>query len=545
MPVEIELQNYRCFPAPGRVSFLVQRGLTAFVGPNNAGKSTVLKLFYELRDLFRQIGWAPIGFAQLSDQQQPGVQYPSKLDSQAIFSRSTTGPLLIQITLSDDAITRPQRVHNGVSVLPINRCRITVERSKPSHPRLELLHDGLYLDAKKGAAGPAEFAEFSNFPGTRFDVSDLATAITNLANTIYIGPFRNIVNVGAETFYFDLPIGNAFIAQWSAAQDGRIEQAKAVQAVVRDVEDIFGIDRLEIKANADRNRLLATVNDEPFDISELGSGLTQFLAALYVAKTKSPAFLLIDEPEANLHPSLQLDFLTRLASFTTDGLLFATHSVGLARSAAATVYSVCKASIKEPSTIRPFEALHNVATFLGELSYSGSYDLGFSKLLLVEGPTDIAVFEEFLKKLRVAHKVTILSIGGSDAMGRNAPKVLSQITQITSNVFALIDSERGSADKLPDDRKAFADACTELGIQCLLTERRCIESYFTQDAIGRAFPSGAPTALLPFSPVPSGWPKNDNWRIAAAMHWDELRSTDVGYFLQSLAVAPNMVPKTK
>jgi len=51
--VELERRkNYRCFTDshPARVS--LGRQLVAFIGVNNSGKSTLLRSFYELRQLF-------------------------------------------------------------------------------------------------------------------------------------------------------------------------------------------------------------------------------------------------------------------------------------------------------------------------------------------------------------------------------------------------------------------------------------------------------------------------------------------------------------
>ena len=43
---------------------------------------------------------------------------------------------------------------------------------------------------------------------------------------------------------------------------------------------------------------------------------------------KKPSFILIDEPEINLHPSLQIKFLDILERYASNGVLYATHSVG-------------------------------------------------------------------------------------------------------------------------------------------------------------------------------------------------------------------------
>ena len=52
MPLDMTIKNYRCFSDSDPVPISIRDGFTAFVGVNNSGKSSLLKFFYELRDLF-------------------------------------------------------------------------------------------------------------------------------------------------------------------------------------------------------------------------------------------------------------------------------------------------------------------------------------------------------------------------------------------------------------------------------------------------------------------------------------------------------------
>ena len=51
--VAITIKNYRCFSDSRPARFTLKNGLTSFIGVNNVGKSSLLKFFYEFRDLFR------------------------------------------------------------------------------------------------------------------------------------------------------------------------------------------------------------------------------------------------------------------------------------------------------------------------------------------------------------------------------------------------------------------------------------------------------------------------------------------------------------
>jgi hypothetical protein len=52
MRVEITLKNYRCFPESSPATIVVDDDWAAYVGVNNAGKSTLLRFFHEFRPFF-------------------------------------------------------------------------------------------------------------------------------------------------------------------------------------------------------------------------------------------------------------------------------------------------------------------------------------------------------------------------------------------------------------------------------------------------------------------------------------------------------------
>jgi predicted ATPase len=76
--ISIEIKNCRCFPEPSRATFLLDRGVTALVGKNNAGKSALLKFFYELRDVFRNLGQQPLQFAAPENRSVTGFPEPRR-----------------------------------------------------------------------------------------------------------------------------------------------------------------------------------------------------------------------------------------------------------------------------------------------------------------------------------------------------------------------------------------------------------------------------------------------------------------------------------
>lgn len=152
---------------------------------------------------------------------------------------------------------------------------------------------------------------------------------------------------------------------------------------------------------------------------------------------RRPEYVLIDEPELGLHPSLQLSFLAEIGRLAKSGLLFSTHCVGLARACANRLYSINKIE-QGRSKVTNYERTPNLSEFLGSLNYSSYHALGFDVLLLVEGATEIKVFQQLLKKIDLDHKVLLLPLGGSQLINRNRELELGELKRITPNIYAIV-----------------------------------------------------------------------------------------------------------
>lgn len=175
---------------------------------------------------------------------------------------------------------------------------------------------------------------------------------------------------------------------------------------------------------------------------------------------------------------------------------------------------------------------------MGELSFSGYRELGFQKVLLVEGPTDATTVQQWLRLLGKDHTIVLLPLGGNTMINGNREAELSEVCRISTDVHALIDSERAAAGApLASDRQGFTTTCAKLGIHCHVLDRRALENYLPDRAIkdvkGNAYSQLQPYDRL--ADVQNSWGKAENWRIARAMTEAELTATgDLGAFLQAL-----------
>ena len=522
----LRLYDYRCFTREHPATLELRKGFTSFIGPNNAGKSALLKSLYELRAPISHITnlkGNPVAFVR--DRQSFNI--PSPL----------TDPLEVVSDRVDPAFSFEVEVEKAEAHLPlyVSRVRISFDETSQSFAFEATGSDGQQLHATGVApniAGAADGGAVRLIDERQYETSRIDSFAAALVNVQYLGPFRNAINEGGGNHY-DLSLGTGFINQWhNWKTGGNKSQNRAIQKVTEDIRRLMGARTLEVNASNELKTLQVVIDGKPYKLGELGAGMSQLIIVMGNALLRQPSFIAIDEPETHLHPSLQADFLSSLAAYAKYGVLFATHSIGLARASADQCFSVQKTA--NGSLVRPFQQTPNFAEFLGSLGVAGLRELGWDRILLVEGTTDVRAFQEFLRAYDKHRQVIVLPLGGSSLINGKTAEQLSEVLRLCDRVSAIVDSERTSPQTpIPSDRRAFAKVCARLGIECLLTERRATENYLTDRAIRESIGSQY-SSLAPFA-SPKGqnefWGKSENWRVARAMTKDELDATDIEKFL--------------
>lgn len=528
---KIIVKNYRCFSDANPLVIEFSPGFTALVGKNDAGKSTFLRMFYEFRALWTNL----TGSINAMFQRTWGfnVPYTDVPDAEAIFSNTNNRPLTLDIF-----IIEPTEIEKP-TIPYLARVLCTCERNSPNRWSFECYSNkNLKNQVNENDEAPAQKISNGIFRvngAVDIDCNDFISMMDIFGTVLYVGPFRNAINEGAGD-YFDLAIGTSFISTWNDWKTGDTKsQNRATERVSKEIRKIFEFDQLEINASNSLKTLHILIDGKPYLLPEVGGGLAQFIIVFANAAIKAPSLILIDEPELNLHPTLQIDFMTALASFSKTGVIFSTHSIGLSRSIAERIYSFQKQG--DGTLVRAFEAVPNYAEFIGELSFSAFNDLGYDRILLVEGVNDVKTLQQFLRMLSKDHTTVILPLGGDQLARGGVEAELAEITRLSKNVSALVDSERPDEKKPPNRKRlAFGEVCRKLKIKVCITKRRAIENYLTDDAIKNEFGS-AYGSLGPYERIQDlavGWAKAESWRVARRMTFDDIKQTDLGKFLENI-----------
>lgn len=507
--LKIRLTNYRCFSGPRELDFALEQGqCIAIVGKNNVGKSALMRFFYELKYVLIEFAsgtWTMQGeIAVTSYSNSPNLNgvhgvYGINDTAQIFPDRNTDAPVSFVIE------------YPGV------RCEFSISKVGSNYT----------VDKRVLRSAGAQTPD--------------AILQEMFRNTLYIGAQRNLVNLTAGGGgYYDLSVGSAFVAEWDTLKNGPdVEKAKLAHRAEELVRDLLGWETIAISKSSDGSHLFISNKNGRFALAELGTGVSELIVCVITAAVKRPSWIFIDEPESHLHPALQLKFMAALEQLASCGVVFTTHSIGLARSAADSIL-IMQQEANGKSELRPFEAAKNYSELLGELQFSQFHELGFEKILLCEGVTEVKTLRQFLRLWNLDSSVLLVPLGGDALIDPSRVDELSEFIRFGVKIFVLVDSERVSAKKAQSRRTKFIELSEKLfGVgHAIQTERRALENYFPKVAIQAAMRSVTYRELDCYEDsrnVVPFWGKNNNWRVAAQMTRADISQTDIGRFLDDLA----------
>jgi len=265
--------------------------------------------------------------------------------------------------------------------------------------------------------------------------------------------------------------------------------------------------------------------DQPWISAEdSGLGLQDLLVILYFSLSSDYDVILIEEPESHMHPDMQRRLLHLLHSETSKQFFLTTHSNVFLNSAFAdrVFFTYFEDSVK-------VDDASSRAAILHDIGYDVTDNLVSDLVILVEGPKDIPVLEEFLMKwgLFGSYNIKIWPLGG-DIMDQEDLSVFAENYSIT----ALIDHDPGSQKT----RQRFIANCERYKIPVHRLERYAIENYFSLRALKEQFGSQMDSSISQIDPNTKlenqiGFNvKRNSRRIAQIMTLDEIKDTDLHEF---------------
>lgn len=259
-------------------------------------------------------------------------------------------------------------------------------------------------------------------------------------------------------------------------------------------------------------------------------GTAKLFAYLFDARY---SLVLIDEPEIHFYPSLTRRFVSVLHEVVEQlnkQIILSTHSsLFLQEKQLGNFYHIAK-SKHFITQVRRVDQNH-LLEGLDMLNVPAEAIMQSDVVLYAEGPTDVAVLEEWLAKFpELKHiRITVLHLGGGSMGNLNVDPVKLKIHNPLSLV--IVDSERKGHGGMPEPSHAeFMKRCDAARLFCMMTERQAIENYLTPRALrvvfGKSIPGNFTNApYLPLKKQGLRWyEKSSNRAVARAMTREEVES---------------------
>jgi hypothetical protein len=466
---------------------VVVRGpLTVICGPNNTGKSSLL------RALTAYPVWCH-GLGRAGQESSPDASSGDGVRARVAID--TDAPGFVELAKS----RLGDQVHGALDALRNDGGRVWIELEQ-QRGRIDLEVECLSrlngLLQRLVEQGEATAAEAIRAIGQEHTPTVGRNWARNVVRTLLVPEVKLIEDVrrtAAEPLTDEQLFGLAQASSRSTAGQRRKGWAETLALILRDV---FGPDTLyEVTPQPGRGDFLLHIDGQhDLPLNHAGAGVREVVAIAHAALTGATApVLCIEEPENCLHPNAVRRLLDSLVRRTEAQLFVTTHAAAVVNARPDAIVQLSRVGDTTTSTqvdrpSRQFEAIR-------ALGYSPA-DLVLTPCVLwVEGPSDRLYLTAWLAAHDLVEGVDYQAMAFGGALGTHLTaaadvepgEALTAIRQLSRRCVIVTDSDRSAADApLKPFVQRFTEelAADEHGLH-VVTPGREIENYLPLDVVNR------------------------------------------------------------